>query len=229
MHEILVVEDDMALSSGITMALRSEQVCVAQCHCLRAAKSHIESHSVELVILDINLPDGNGIDLLKELRSKQTTAVILLTANDTETDIVAGLESGADDYITKPFSLAVLRARVNTQLRKLERGTASVFVQDEYRFDFDKMQFLRNSAPIELSKTEQRLLRLLVESKGITLDRNKLIDRIWTDGAEYVDENALSVTIKRLRDKLEENPSRPQYIKTVYGIGYTWAVNHDKA
>ncbi|WP_283675430.1 response regulator transcription factor [Butyricicoccus sp. Marseille-Q5471] len=224
MHEILVVEDDIALSHGIAMALRSEQIHIAQCHTLLAAKNHLAVNPVGLAILDINLPDGSGIDLLRELRGRQGISVILLTANDTETDIVTGLDSGADDYITKPFSLAVLRARVNAQLRKLESSTSSLFLLDSYRFDFDTMQFSKNAAPIELSKTEQKLLRLLVENKGITLERSKLIDRIWTDGAEYVDENALSVTIKRLRDKLEDNPSHPEYIKTVYGIGYTWAV-----
>lgn len=224
MQEILVVEDDIALSNGITMALRNEQIHVTQCYSLLAARQHLEANSVGLVILDINLPDGSGLTLLEDLHSCQTTSVILLTANDTESDIVTGLESGADDYITKPFSLAVLRARVNTQLRKLEGSASSTFQQNCIRFDFDKMQFFKNAEPVELSKTEQKLLRLLVENKGITLERGKLIDRIWTDGAEYVDENALSVTIKRLRDKLEDSPSHPIYIKTVYGIGYTWAV-----
>lgn len=224
MQEILVVEDDVALSSGITMALQNEQIHVAQCHSLLAAKRHLEANPVGLVVLDINLPDGSGLELLRTLCGEQSPLVILLTANDTETDIVTGLDSGAADYITKPFSLAVLRARVNTQLRKLEGRATGFFQQDCFRFDFDKMQFLKNSASIELSKTEQKLLRLLVENKGITLDRGKLIDRVWTDGAEYVDENALSVTVKRLRDKLEDTPSHPAYIKTVYGVGYTWAV-----
>ena len=228
MQEILLVEDDIALSSGIAIALQSEQLHVAQCHSLRAGTDYLAAHSVDLVILDVNLPDGSGLTLLTELRKNHSASVILLTVNDTEADIVTGLESGADDYITKPFSLAVLRARVNTQLRKLDGGAAPVFQQDGYRFDFERMQFFKNATPIELSKTEQKLLRLLVENRGLTLDRGKLIDRIWTDGAEYVDENALSVTVKRLRDKLEDQPSHPKYIKTVYGIGYTWAVKqHD--
>lgn len=224
MHQILLVEDDMALSNGIALALHNEQIQLTQCHSLLEARNCLTTHCAQLVILDINLPDGNGLKLLEEIRRGQPTSVILLTANDTETDIVKGLEMGADDYITKPFSLAVLRARVNTQLRKDEKFTAPAFHQDGFSFDFNMMQFYKNSSPIELSKTEQKLLRLLVENKGLTLERSKLIDRIWTDGAEYVDENALSVTIKRLRDKIEEIPSKPQYIKTVYGIGYTWAV-----
>ena len=147
--------------------------------------------------------------------------MILITANDMETDIVVGLESGADDYITKPFSLAVLRARVNTQLRKTAAGETRICI-DAFAFDFERMEYRKNGAEVTLSKTEQKLLRLLVENRGRVLSRADLVDRIWTDGAEYVDENALSVTVKRLRDKLEETPSKPQYLKTVYGIGYTW-------
>ena len=151
--------------------------------------------------------------------------VILLTANDLELDIVAGLELGADDYITKPFSLAVLRARVNTQLRRGGTAQPERLELGGYIFDFGRMSFTKEGVPVELSKREQQLLRLLVENRGQTLTRAALVDRIWTDGAEYVDENALSVTVKRLRDKLEDTPSRPRYIKTVYGLGYTWAVD----
>ncbi|MDE7244721.1 MAG: response regulator transcription factor, partial [Oscillospiraceae bacterium] len=148
--------------------------------------------------------------------------VILLTAIDLVSDIVTGLESGADDYVTKPFSLAVLRARVNAQLRRMVR--TDVFRQEGFFFDFTGMEFSKNGVSVELSKTEQKLLRLLVEHKNMTLSRDVLIDRIWTDGAAYVDENALSVTVKRLRDKLEDNPAKPRYLKTVYGLGYTWVV-----
>lgn len=222
MDQILLVEDDSALSKGIAMALGNEQTQVVQNPSLASARSFLASHEVQLVILDVNLPDGSGLELLHEIRRKCAAPVILLTANDTETDIVTGLEQGADDYITKPFSLAVLRARVNTQLRKSEKP--SVFQQDSFQFNFETMQFSKGDAPVELSKTEQKLLWLLVENKGLTMERGRLIDRIWTDGADFVDENALSVTVKRLRDKLEDSPSKPQYIKTVYGIGYTWAV-----
>ena len=141
-----------------------------------------------------------------------------------EMDIVNGLESGADDYITKPFSLAILRARVNAQLRRTVPAKSGIAEIDGLRFDFDRMEFRRAGQAVELSKTEQKLLRLLVENRGQTLSRAVLVDRIWTDSAAYVDENALSVAMKRLRDKLEETPSKPKYLKTVYRIGYTWAV-----
>lgn len=123
-----------------------------------------------------------------------------------------------------PFSLAVLRARVNAQLRRGKGAGNEVVETGEFVFDFGRMEYRKKGKLVELSKTEQRLLRLLVQNRGTTLSRGDLVDRVWTDGAEYVEENALSVTVKRLRDKLEEVPSKPRYLKTVYGIGYTWAV-----
>jgi DNA-binding response OmpR family regulator len=176
------------------------------------------------VLLDINLPDGSGLDFMQECKQNHPSVpVILLTANDTDMDIVEGLESGADDYITKPFSLSVLRARVNTQLRKHSHTpTAGGYVTDGYSFDFAQMKFMVQGESVELSKTEQKLLRILVENQGTTISRNTLVDRIWTDEADFVDENALSVTVKRLRDKLDAQ----DYIKTVYGIGYRWENRH---
>ena len=224
MKNIIIVEDDKALSNGITLALKNPEVDILQCYDIASAKQNLSKGDFDLLILDINLPDGNGLDLLCKVKKEYPMHVIMLTANDMETDIVTGLEMGADDYITKPFSLAILRARVNTQLRKQNFVKSNYFKQDGFIFDFDKMEFFKNDTLIELSKTEQKLLRMLVENKTVTLERSILIDRIWTDGAEYVDENALSVTIKRLRDKLEDTPTKPQYIKTVYGIGYLWAV-----
>lgn len=222
MQKILLLEDDAALGNGIRLALQSPETGITLCATLAQAREALEKNRFDLLILDVNLPDGSGLELLEQVRQSGNLPVILLTANDMEMDIVTGLESGADDYITKPFSLAVLRARVNAQLR---RGTKSACMEiDGFRFDFDRMEFRKAGQPIELSKTEQKLLRVLVENRGRTLSRATLVDRIWTDGAEFVDENALSVTVKRLRSKLEDMPSSPQYLKTVYGIGYTWAV-----
>ena len=222
MREILLLEDDGALGRGIQLALQSPDVAITLTGTLSQARETLAQKKFDLLILDVNLPDGSGLDLLREVRQGEAVPVILLTANDLEMDVVTGLESGADDYITKPFSLAILRARVNAQLR---RGTKSAWVElDGFRFDFDRMAFWKNGEPIELSKTEQKLLRLLVENRGQTMSRGALVDRIWTDGADFVDENALSVTVKRLRGKLEDDPSSPQHLKTVYGLGYTWAV-----
>lgn len=224
MQKILLLEDDVALGNGIRLALQGPQVQIVLCRTLAQAQDPIAQGSFDLLILDINLPDGSGLQLLEQVRKRSDVPVILLTANDMEMDVVTGLESGADDYITKPFSLAILRARVNAQLRRGTSPKTSCIEIDGFRFDFDRMEFRRDGQIIELSKTEQKLLRILIENRGQTLPRATLVDRVWTDGAEYVDENALSVTVKRLRGKLEDNPSNPKYLKTVYGIGYTWAV-----
>ena len=220
---ILIVEDDRALCSGIALALQSEQVQTVGCHSLAEARRILAAQPVSLLVLDVNLGDGSGLDLLREIREKgPDVPVVLLTANDLETDVVTGLELGADDYVTKPFSLMVLRARIRAQLRK-RSGQNRVRI-DDFSFDFETMEFSRDGKPVELSKTEQRLLRLLVEGRGRTLPRELLLERLWPDGPAYVEENALSVTVRRLREKLEADPSRPQYLKTVYGVGYTWVV-----
>lgn len=224
MQKILLLEDDITLGSGIRLALQSPSVQITLCRTLSQARAAVAENSYDLLILDINLPDGSGLQLLEQVRKTSRVPVILLTANDLEMDVVTGLEAGADDYITKPFSLAILRARVNAQLRRSIPAKTSCIEIDRYQFDFDRMAFRKDGQSMELSKTEQKLLRILVENRGQTLSRGVLVDRVWTDGAEYVDENALSVTVKRLRDKLEDTPSCPQYLKTVYGIGYTWAV-----
>lgn len=224
MQKILLIEDDITLGNGIRLALQNASLQITLCHTLAEARNVLDRESFDLLILDINLPDGSGLNLLNEVRKISTVPIILLTANDMEMDIVTGLESGADDYITKPFSLAVLRARVNAQLRRNISAKQACTEIDDFQFDFDRMEFRKDGQLVELSKTEQKLLRILVENRGQTLPRAVLVDRIWTDGAEYVDENALSVTVKRLRDKLEDTPSSPQYLKTVYGIGYSWAV-----
>ena len=224
MKHILIVEDDIALGDGVRLALQHPELEAVLCRTLAQARAAMEGQAFDLAILDVNLPDGSGLELLRQIRRSSALPIVLLTANDMETDIVAGLESGADDYITKPFSLAVLRARANAQLRRGEPARAPADRVDlpPFSFDFGRMEFRQNGAPVELSKTEQKLLRLLVENRGQTLTRAVLVDRIWTDGAEYVDENALSVTVKRLRDKLEDVPSKPRYLKTVYGLGYAW-------
>ncbi len=211
--KILIVEDDKSLNNGIALSLNTYEC--EQAYSAEDAR-RLLNNSVSLVILDINLPDGSGLDICREIRRTCKTPVIFLTANDMELDIVSGLELGADDYITKPFSLAVLRARVNAVLR---RGTneTNVFCFNDMSFDFDNMKFCSKSNQIELSKTEQKLLKIFVNNIGVTLSRDMLIDRVWSDGAEFVESNALSVTVNRLRGKLPDAP-----IKTVYGIGYIW-------
>ncbi|MBP5602367.1 MAG: response regulator transcription factor [Treponema sp.] len=231
MKQLLIVEDDQTLNEGLCLALRQEDRKIISCDCLKDARAQLALGIVDFVLLDINLPDGSGLELLKEIKKqKPSLPVVLLTANDTDRDIVQGLETGADDYITKPFSLSVLRARVNTQLRKIDDGAGSgngsnkIFTDGSYSFNFDKMIFAHDGKQVDLSRAEQKLLYYLTQNAPNTTTRDFLIDRLWSDGEEYVDENALSVTVKRLRDKLELGGK----IKTVYGIGYAWLTGDSK-
>lgn len=213
MITILIVEDDRPLNDGIALSLNGAKTL--QAYNMKEARTFIDD-KVDLIILDVNLPDGSGLDFCKEIRSFSLVPIIFLTANDMELDIVAGLAAGADDYITKPFSLAVLRARIDAVMRR-RMPMSDVYEQGGFFFDFENMVFQAGETAVNLSKTEQRLLKLLVSNRGTILSRERLIDRIWSDGAEFVEENALSVTVGRLRQKLGGAP-----IKTVYGIGYVW-------
>ena len=150
--------------------------------------------------------------------------MLFLTANDTEYSEVAALEAGGDDYITKPFSLAVLRARVTAALRRRAPAGSELVEIGPFRFDFARLQFEKQGVELALSRTEQRLLQLLVRNREQVVPRDTLLDQVW-DGGEFVDENTLSVAVRRLRAKLEEDPRRPSYIQTVYGVGYIWKGN----
>lgn len=223
MNKILIVEDDKDLAFGLCRALASEQITTISSDSISSARTKLNNENFSLIILDVNLPDGNGFDFLEEIKKSYNISVVMLTANDLEFNIVTCLENGADDYILKPFSLAVLRARINAQLRKRTNQNINQLILDKYIFNFDSMKFTVDNVITELSKTEQKLLKILTDNAGTTISRDTLIDWIWTDGSEYVDENALSVTIKRLRDKLDAK----KYIKTVYGIGYMWVKHND--
>lgn len=222
MKHILIIEDDIALNNGIVLALKDAEYCFFQATTLAMAKELMLSQKMAMVILDINLPDGNGFDFLEAIRKETEVPVIILTANDMELDEVRGLNLGADDYITKPFSLMVLRSRIESVFRRSVKKNKSIYVIDDLYLDFEQMYFKAGDRELALSKTEQKLLHLLLENKERTVTRGTLVDRIWTNAAEYVDENALSVAISRLRNKIEEDPGTPQYIQTVYGLGYTW-------
>ena len=197
MDDILIVEDDRALSQGIRLGLEGE------------GRRFIQTSTLD--------QGERALEELRRLRARSALPVLILTANDLELDQVTGLELGADDYVTKPFSLAVLRARVNNLLRRAH-SRRTVLELPPFTFDFQEMTYTRNGVPLELSRTEQRLLRLLAEHRGQTLPRARLLEQVW-DGGEFVDENALSVAVNRLRAKLTDAP-----IRTVYGVGYVWAV-----
>jgi DNA-binding response OmpR family regulator len=182
------------------------------------------STKFDLIILDINLPDGSGLSFCQEIRITSKVPIVLLTAKDMELDIVSGLECGADDYITKPFHLMVLRARLRALLRRTQQTTVTKteYAKEPFHFRFETMDFYKNNRPVDFSKTEQRILYLLVFHEGQIITRSQLMEWVWPEGTEYVEDNALSVGIRRLRDKLEEIPAKPKYIKTVYGKGYLW-------
>lgn len=219
---IQIVEDDRALSDGIVLALKEPDLEFIQDAAVREAKESFGEKYPEFIILDVNLPDGSGYDYLKWVRERSQLPVLVLTANDMEMDEVKGLTLGADDYMAKPFSLAVLRARIQALMRRGRSQSSYVYEEDGLFFDFGSLVFTREGQPLSLSVNEQKLLRLFVENRGRVLTRNILIDRLWSDGGEYVDENALSVTVNRLRSKLEDKRDDISYIKTIYGQGYMW-------
>ena len=222
MYHILIVEDDRSLNGGIVLALKEEGVFFYQAYTIAEARAALREKNVDMALLDINLPDGSGYDFLKEIRKTFQFPVLLITANDMESDEVTGFSLGADDYITKPFSLMALRARVG----RMRQRTASVqtkkeYSDERYAFLFDNMKFYVEGEEVILSKTEQKLLRCFVENRGQTLTRDRLMDIIWEQGGSFVEENALSVAVNRLRHKLE-GKDKTCPIRTVYGIGYVW-------
>lgn len=222
MQSIMILEDDKDLASGIKLALADDSLEFTLFDTIREARDAVETHNFDLLIIDINLPDGSGLEFCKEIRKSSKVAILMLTAKDTEMDIVTGLESGADDYITKPFNLIILRARIRALLRRMADDTSRTYEKAPFVFKFETMEFYKRKESIELSRTEQKILYLLVFNGGQIITRERLLEWVWPDGTQYVEDNALSVGIRRLRDKLEDNPSEPVFIKTVYGKGYVW-------
>lgn len=220
--KIQIVEDNRSLSDGIVLALKEANLEFIQSEGVKTAIKDYENKLPELVILDVNLPDGSGYDYLKWVRERSDIPILMLTANDMEMDEVMGLSLGADDYITKPFSLAVLRARISALKRRSTNNCHTKYNIDGFVFDFERLEFFKNGTIRYLSKNEQKLLKIFLENENRLLIRSMLVDRIWSDGAEYVDENALSVTVNRLRGKLEDREDKYSYIQTIYGQGYMW-------
>ena len=175
------------------------------------------------MILDINLPDGSGMELCRKIRSAGNIPVIFLTANDTEKDMIEGFQAGCDDYIAKPVSVELLNQRIMAVLRRsAQDSSGDLFHYKDLSVDFGKMQVSRSQVPVKLSVTEYRLLELLIKNKGQVLTRESILGRIWDCDGNYVDENTLNVHIRRLRQKIEPDTKNPQYIITVFGIGYTF-------
>ena len=228
---IQIVEDDRSLSEGVAITL-SDGNSFNKEYTIGDAKTGFLNYGdgLSLIILDLNLPDGSGYDYLKFVRERSNVPVLILTANDLEMDEVTGLTLGADDFLTKPFSLAVLRARVASLISRSEMSNdksggdgadskSLIYELDDMTFDFDKLIFKKGDVEIVLSVNEQRLLKLFLDNKGRVLTRNILMDRLWGNDGEFVDENALSVTINRLRSKIDGGAD-VKHISTVYGQGY---------
>ena len=212
---ILLVEDDTTLREGLVTALQSSTISVHAVSDLASARRILRECTFDLLLLDCNLPDGSGIELCREVTSVADVPVIFLTVRDTEIDEVTAFRAGACDYVKKPFSLTILQERIAAALRK--RSPTHIYEDSRFRFDFTALIFSADGQRIEFSSTEQKLLALFCNHKGQILERQTLVYKIWSCDADYIDENALSVTVKRLRDKLGAD-----CIGTVYGMGYVW-------
>lgn len=218
---ILVIEDDRALNGGIVFALERERYTVHSAYTLAEAEKRLKQ-KMNLILLDINLPDGDGRDFLKNVLSEQPVPVLLLTARDSEADMLKGFQAGCDDYITKPFSMPVLLAKIAAVLKRSEGASRQIYVNGGLVYDFEKKSLTRHGTAVELTALECRLLELFLHNRGIVLTRDMLLERIWDADERFVEDKTLNVTIRRLRMKVEENPEQPEHIKTVFGMGYKW-------
>lgn len=224
MQTVLVVEDDPLLAEGICYALQKAGYQVSTCSTCRQARMQLEK-SPDLVLLDINLPDGDGRGLLEQLRRHCQVPVILLTARNTEQDMMMGFEAGCDDYVTKPFSLPVLVKKIQAVLKRTAVNQSKLILSGDLSYDFATKMVYKRGQEVRLTATENRLLEMFLAHRGQVLTREQIISRIWDDVENYVDENTLNVNIRRLREKLEDDPKNPIHIKTVFGIGYKWSDN----
>ena len=222
MQRILIVEDDVIICSGIQLYLKSKGFFADCANSVAEVKAAMKT-KYSLILLDVNLPDGNGLDLCKEIRQNDIVPIIFLTANDTEEQMIAGFHNGCDDYISKPFSVELLYQRILAVLRRSQSSSdGEIFSYIDLTVDFSRMQVTKNNNPIKLSVTEYKLLELLIRNHGQVLTRSIILERIWDCDGNFIDENTLSVHIRRLRQKIETDPKKPKYIITVFGIGYTF-------
>lgn len=217
--KILMIEDDSGLGRGISFALEQEGYEAVAAKTLAEGRRLLEKEKPDAVLLDLNLPDGDGIDFCRELRRTSDLPVLMLTARDLEVDEIMGLKSGADDYITKPFSLSVLKVRLEKILQRKKQAGAEgqILSSGEIRLDLQKLKAFQGEKELELSMTEFKLLQYFLENKNCVLLREQIFQRIWDTGGNFVEENTLSVNISRLRRKIGGNS-----IRTIQGMGYLW-------
>ena len=223
MTKILLVEDDATLAMGIEYSLKMEGYEVNIGNSFVKGKELIDTLDYDLIILDIGLPDGNGFDLCKYIRKDKSTPVIFLTAQDEEVNIVMGLDMGADDYITKPFRIKELVSRIKAVLRRMVNVTQrDILVSGDVKLNLLEYKAYIKGELVQLTPSEYKLLGILMNNSHQVLSRTMILEKLWDIDGEFVDDNSLSVYIRRLREKIEENSSEPNYIKTIRGVGYTW-------
>jgi two-component system response regulator VicR len=221
-NAILLIEDDDSLRRGICVKLKKEGYDVLCAETLAAANALFSANRVSLIICDIGLPDGSGLDFCREVRRESNVMFLFLTAQDTEIDMVNGYEAGADDYITKPFPLMVLISKVNAIMRRTKPEEKFVICSGDIMFDLKQNRAKRSGAYLSLTANEQKLLLLFLKNPMQILSKNQLLESLWDSGGNFVDENTLAVNIRRLREKIETDPSHPVYIKNIRGLGYIW-------
>lgn len=222
MKKMLIIEDDDNLMRGIAFAFEKDGYAVRKAGTLQEGQVLLDLNNIDIIVLDIGLPDGNGLEFCKSIREKSSVPIIMLTACDLETDEVSGLMAGADDYVTKPFSLSVLRARVEAVLRRMEVKENHVIRSGMYRLDTALCKLFRNDEEVMISATEFRLTNYFMSNAGQVLSKGQILAVLWDNQGNFVDENTLSVNISRLRAKIESDPKNPKTLKTIHGIGYVW-------
>ena len=226
MQKILYVEDDLSLIDGLQYTLETSGYTVDNARTIKKALELFKQNAYDLLLLDVTLPDGTGFDICKEVRSNSTIPIIFLTASDQEISIVKGLDMGGDDYITKPFKLNELLSRIKALLRRsLQFSKAEAILEaNGIRIDTAERLVWKNGEPIDLPLVEYKLLCLFMQNPNHLMPREMILDRMWDGNGNFVDDNTLSVYIRRLRNKIEDTPNAPQYLLTERGIGYKWVV-----
>ncbi len=221
---IFLIEDDEALAEGISFMLVKEGYETERFSACSDSRRALEQIQPDLILLDWNLPDGDGLMLCREISEKWKIPILMITARDMEIDQVMCLESGADDYIAKPFSLAVLKARIAALLRRQGGQSEKVgqLISGQIRVDNKEMRAWKEDEELDLSLTEYRILKYFLENKNQVLLKEQILSHVWDNGGKFVEENTLMVNIRRLRTKVEKDASHPEYIKTVHGMGYLW-------
>jgi DNA-binding response OmpR family regulator len=227
MKKILIVEDDSTLAFGLDFTLKNEGFDVVMAGSLEQARSEFEMNKFDLVLLDVKLPDGTGYDFCRQIRKTSDVPVIFLTACDEEVNIVMGLDMGGDDYITKPFRIRELISRINAVIRRKSKDSESgeILISENIKVYVLQGTVTKGDEEVTLTSLEYRLLLSLIKHAKQVLNRNTILENLWDVGGEFVDDNTLSVYIRRLREKVENNPAEPRFIVTVRGVGYKWDCN----